>query len=659
MEKKVIETKETILIVDDQALNIQTLSKLLKDEYHILIATSGLQALEIIEKQEKPDLILLDINMPEMNGYEVCKTLKNKSDTKDIPIIFVTALDGVEDEEKGFHYGAVDYISKPFQPIIVRARVKNQIKLKRTEKALISARETAIEASKAKSEFIANMSHEIRTPLNGVIGFTELLLQSDLNNLQKEYAENANISGKALLEIINDVLDFSKIEAGQLELENIKINFLNIIESVFDILKFQSAIKGLELILNIPNNIPEFIEVDPIRLKQILINLINNAVKFTEKGYVELKVLFTDLGNNYGKYEFFIIDTGIGIKEEDKKYLFNAFSQVDNSTTRRFGGTGLGLTISSMLVKKMGGELQVNSQYNKGSEFYFSISTNFIIQESKYKISEAQNTKALVISNNERIVSVLINILDNWNVNSHGAKNGIESMKILRDKSFDFIFIDYNMVYINAYKLLQLMQKNNINIENTKIILLNNINDSQNTYDKLKEFNIHSFLIKPIKKNDILKLFLNIYNKNYTLDTNKNEELSLCQKNIYEKNFNILVVEDTILNMVLVKAMLSSILPKSKIVEAVNGKEAINKFKEENISIIFMDIQMPILDGISATREIRKLEKLENKKNIPIIALTANSLKEEKERAISCGMNDFLSKPIESEKLANIFCKYF
>ena len=203
------------------------------------------------------------------------------------------------------------------------------------------------------------------------------------------------------------------------------------------------------------------------------------------------------------------------------------------------------------------------------------------------------------------------------------------------------------------------MQKNNINIENTKIILLNNINDSQNTYDKLKEFNIHSFLIKPIKKNDILKLFLNIYNKNYTLDTNKNEELSLCQKNIYEKNFNILVVEDTILNMVLVKAMLSSILPKSKIVEAVNGKEAINKFKEENISIIFMDIQMPILDGISATREIRKLEKLENKKNIPIIALTANSLKEEKERAISCGMNDFLSKPIESEKLANIFCKYF
>ncbi len=251
----------------------------------------------------------------------------------------------------------------------------NVSKRAESEKMLMSAKEQAEAANRAKSEFLANMSHEIRTPLNSVIGFTELLNKTPLNISQKKFVENANISAQSLLEIINDILDFSKIEAGKLELSPIKINIVEIVEQVCEMVKYQAIQKGIELLLNIQPDLPAYGIADPIRIKQILVNLMSNALKFTEKGEVELKVSFESTTQNDGKYTFSVRDTGIGITQEEQKRLFRAFTQADSSTTRRFGGTGLGLVISNHLAEKMGDKIHMKSIWGKGSEFSFSITT--------------------------------------------------------------------------------------------------------------------------------------------------------------------------------------------------------------------------------------------------------------------------------------------
>ena len=255
---------------------------------------------------------------------------------------------------------------------------KKAIEIKKKNKRLDIALRKAEIASKAKTEFLANMSHEIRTPLNGVIGFSELLNNTNLTPLQKQYLQNTCTSAHSLMGIINDILDFSKIEAGKLELEKIKTDITELIEDTSDIIRYQASIKGIELLVNVNHNMPRYAVVDPVRLRQILVNLLNNAVKFTERGEIELKVTFTKKKNNLGTFGFFVRDTGIGISPEQEKKLFKAFSQADSSTTRKFGGTGLGLIISNKLAKKMGGEIKLKSEPGKGTTFFFDITTELL-----------------------------------------------------------------------------------------------------------------------------------------------------------------------------------------------------------------------------------------------------------------------------------------
>ncbi len=553
---------------------------------------------------------------------------------------------------------------------------------KKIEEMILLAKEDAEKASHAKSEFLANMSHEIRTPLNAVIGFNELLLQTPLNEIQKQYADNANISAKALLGIINDILDLSKIEAGKLELDILKTDIIELIEQTADIIKYHSDKKGLEFLLDIPPDMPRFAEVDPVRLKQIIINLLNNAVKFTEKGEIELKVVFEEKVStedscgveNYdandkaavdkavlceGRYEFSVRDTGIGITDEQKSNLFKSFSQADNSTTRKFGGTGLGLIISNLLAEKMGSEISLKSEYGKGSVFKFYIET---VCYKEFKNNEWYKTpikSVLVIDDNENNRLILEHNFKYWKIDFKSCDNGLSALKILESYKFDLLIVDYNMPYLNGIETIKMIKKNlGAASEKIFIILIHSSLDDKNLCDECKESGIKFNFIKPVKSIELFKLIKNLSIDELQISVKESEKIeNFSLEADVENKFTVLIAEDVEMNMILIKTMVNKFLPDAEILEAVNGKEAVKITENKKIDLILMDVQMPEMDGIQAAMNIRAAEFYTGGR-IPIIALTAGAFKEEKEKCLMAGMDDFIAKPIETGLLKRTLEKY-
>jgi PAS domain S-box-containing protein len=528
-------------------------------------------------------------------------------------------------------------------------------RLKEMETSLLLARDKAEAANRSKSEFLANMSHEIRTPLNGVIGFTDLLMKTELTENQRKYMQMANTSAHSLLDIINDILDFSKIEAGKLELNYEKTDIIELCSQTIDIIKHQAHAKSLEILLDISPDINRFVYADSVRLRQIIVNLLGNAVKFTTEGEVELKVRTLPAGNNEGEmiFSFAIRDTGIGIAPQNLEKIFNAFDQEDASTTRRYGGTGLGITISNRLLSLMGSSLHVESELHKGSTFSFKI--KFRVETDDRRNQVKVNIKnVLIVDDNANNLIILKDMLAAKKISTTLASNSIEALEILENNSFDLAIIDYNMPYLNGIELVtQIRQTLNLDAEALPVMLLHSSTDDEKLIQASIDLDIRFNVTKPIISDQLFAFLDNIHRTH-------NEEVALLAEadktEGFDAPFVIMVAEDNPVNQMLTKTIIQQITPQAIILLAENGREAVEMFEKKVPDIIFMDIQMPEMSGFEATEKIREIEQ--NGAHLPIVALTARALVGEREECLRLGMDDYITKPIVFETLKAVIEKY-